>query len=149
MNTNIQNREHDIQQLNSFLRSELSSVETYGQCLDKVEDTMLSARLADLQESHRRRADLLAQKVRELGGEPEQSSGVWGGIAKAVTGGAKLLGDKATLASLEQGEDRGRDEYRNNLNELSPQCRQFVQAEILPEQLRTHDMMKAVRDTLH
>lgn len=146
---NLQNREQDIRQLNDFLQNELSSVETYGQCIEKIDDAVLSSRLADLQESHRRRAELLAEKVRELGGQPETSSGVWGGISKMLTGGAKMFGDKAALSTLEQGEDRGRDSYRDNLDDLSPECQSFINSQIMPEQLRSHDLMKAVRDTLH
>lgn len=147
----LQNRgvDQDIRHLNDFLQNELSSVETYGQCIEKIDNAVITSSLAELQSSHRRRADLLASKVRELGGTPEESSGVWGSISKMMTGGAKMFGDKAAMSALEQGEDRGRDSYLEHIEELSPACQSFVNTEILPEQLRTHDLMKSVRDTLH
>ena len=140
--TNI--TEQDIHQLNSFLRGELSAVETYQQCIDKMSDGNVVSQLRSLQESHRRRADLLTERVRILGGKPAQGSGVWGSFAKVAEGGAKLFGESAAVSALEEGEDHGRDDYRRDVNKLSPSERNFIEAEILPEQKRTHDALSRI-----
>jgi hypothetical protein len=140
--TNI--TEQDIHQLNSFLRGELSAVETYQQCIDKMSDGNIVAQLRALQESHRRRAELLTDRVRMLGGKPAQGSGVWGSFAKVAEGSAKLFGEAAAVSALEEGEDHGRDDYRRDVDKLSPTERHFIEAEIMPEQQRTHDALTRI-----
>src|SRR5690606_5254473 len=108
--TNI--TEQDINQLNSFLRGELSAVETYEQCVEKMTDSSIVAQLRSLQESHRRRAELLSDRVRLLGGKPAQGSGVWGSFAKLAEGSAKIFGESAAVSALGEGEEHGGDAYR-------------------------------------
>ena len=140
--TNI--TEKDIDQLNSFLRGELSAVETYQQCIDKMSDRNIVAQLRSLQQSHQRRAELLTDRVRMLGGKPAQGSGVWGSFAKVAEGSAKLFGESAAVSALEEGEDHGRDDYRRDVEKLSPTERNFIESEILPEQQRTHDALTRI-----
>ncbi|WP_187408601.1 DUF2383 domain-containing protein [Saccharophagus sp. K07] len=142
-------RSQDIKYLNSFLRSELSAVETYNQCIRKLDDSQIASGLSDLQISHQRRAELLREKIRELGGTPEDSSGLWGSFAKMVEGGAKLFGDRSAIAALEEGEDRGRDEYIEKSDSLSPEVQRFVNAELLPEQRRSHDVLNRIQKLVH
>ncbi|MBC6904815.1 DUF2383 domain-containing protein [Saccharophagus sp. K07] len=149
MNMQTSDRSQDIKYLNSFLRSELSAVETYNQCIRKLDDSQIASGLSDLQISHQRRAELLREKIRELGGTPEDSSGLWGSFAKMVEGGAKLFGDRSAIAALEEGEDRGRDEYIEKSDSLSPEVQRFVNAELLPEQRRSHDVLNRIQKLVH
>ncbi len=149
MNMQTNNAKEDIKQLNSFLQDELAAVETYHQCIEKVDDAQISASLANLQQSHQTRANLLTRRIQEIGGQPEKTSGMWGSVAKMVEGGAKLFGDKAAISALEQGEDRGRDNYQDKLDRLSLENQQFVSTELLPEQQRSHDMLNRVREMVH
>lgn len=149
MNMRTQNREQDIKYFNSFLKNELAAVETYGQCIEKVDDEKIAARLTDLQQSHQKRAQLLSQKIIELGGEPEQSSGVWGSFSKMFEGGAKLFGDSSAISALEQGENRGQEDYQEKVSNLSPEARSFIGAAILPEHLHSHDMLNRVQAMVH
>ena len=139
-------RETDVDQLNSFLRGEISAVETYDQALEKLADRPELARvLRDCRESHQRRVELLRQEIARAGGEPAMGSGVWGGFAKLVQGGAKAFGDKAAIAALEEGEDHGRDDYRRDVDELTPGVRALIESKLLPEQQRTHDALSALK----
>jgi hypothetical protein len=65
-----------------------------------------------------------------------------------VEGGAKLLGVKAAIAALEEGEDHGRDDYKRDMDKLEPDARAFVQQQLLPEQLRTHQTMSSLKRRL-
>src|SRR5262245_16926654 len=131
----MQTNKQDVNQLNSFLRGELSAVETYQQCIEKLSDEPTTQQeLRSLQTSHQRRVNMLTEKIRVLGGNPADSSGVWGNFAKLVEGGAKGFGKAAALAALEEGEDHGRDDYKRDLGGLSPEARTFVQSELVPEQ---------------
>jgi uncharacterized protein (TIGR02284 family) len=139
----------DVKSLNAFLQNELSAVEAYHTCIENLKDERIATDLADLQSSHQRRAMLLREKILELGGEPENSSGLWGSFAKMIEGGASILGDNSALSALEEGEDRGRDNYIEKSEDLSPELQRFVNAELLPEQRRTHDLLNGIQQRLH
>lgn len=140
--------DRSIEALNSLLRGELSAVETYRQALDKVEDTSLRGALVQGQEDHRRRAATLQQLVAQAGGEPATSSGAWGAFAKLVEGSAKVLGTKAAIAALEEGEDHGLRDYRQKLEELAPAFAQIVRDDLLSAQERSHAVMSALKRSL-
>ncbi|MEY4642740.1 MAG: hypothetical protein RLZZ227_2734 [Pseudomonadota bacterium] len=131
----------DIAKLNDFLKNEVAAVETYGQCLEKSKKFPDLERLLELRQSHAERARLLRERIVALGGEPAEGSGVWGGFAKLVEGGAKAFGEQAALSALEEGEDKGLKDYRTEIEQLSDSTRQFVASMLLPEQQRSHDTM--------
>jgi uncharacterized protein (TIGR02284 family) len=143
-----QNNEQTIDQLNSFLRGELSAVETYRQALSTVESVPHRSTLELCARSHQSRAELLREEVERRGGEPAQGSGAWGALVKVVEGTAKVIGEKGAIAALEEGEDHGRDDYRRDLQKLDPAARQLVETRVLPEQLRTHDAISALKKQL-
>ncbi|MEO8275444.1 MAG: DUF2383 domain-containing protein [Thermoanaerobaculia bacterium] len=149
MNTTTEVKNADVDQLNSFLRGEISAVETYNQAIDKLgEEPALSTKLANCRSSHQQRVTLLKDEIKRLGGTPADGSGAWGSFAKLVEGGAKVFGTKATVAALEEGEDHGRDEYKSELEGLSADVRQFVEHHLLPEQLTTHSTLSALKHAL-
>lgn len=139
-------REQDIDKLNSFLRGELSAVETYNQAIAKIDDDpAMKQRLMTLRDSHSARVRQLSSMISSLGGQPDTTSGMWGGFAKLVEGGAKLFGKSAAVAALEEGEDHGKRLYKDNVDELSPETRAFIRSQIMPEQQRTHDTLSALQ----
>lgn len=138
-----------VEKLNSFLRGEISAVETYRQALDKLSDKPEAPTLTDCMRSHEQRVNLLRNEIRRRGGEPAQGSGPWGTFAKLVEGGAKAFGEKAAIAALEEGEDHGRDDYRRDTPELDADARLFVEHNIFPEQLRTHNAMSTLKRNMH
>jgi uncharacterized protein (TIGR02284 family) len=136
-----------IDQLNSFLRGELSAVETYRQAISKLPHSAHRALFEQCARSHEDRADLLMREVRRLGGTPAEDSGTWGTFAKIVEGGAQLFGEKAAIAALEEGEDHGKNDYQRDLPELDAPLRELIANQVLPEQLRTHNVMSALKRT--
>lgn len=104
-------------QLNKCLRSELSAVETYQQAVEKdrqkfgheTEFQTLVSILTDHQEA----ASQLEAQMQALAETPVHDSGAWGEWAKLVMGTAKLLGDKAALKALKEGEESGLKEYQD------------------------------------
>ena len=66
-------------------------------------------------------------------------------MAEGIEGGAKVLGEKAAISALEEGEDHGRNEYRQELDKLDDMTRAFVQSRIMPEQERTHSAMSQLK----
>jgi hypothetical protein len=137
-----------IDTLNSFLRGEISAVETYRQAIEKLRDQPEASTLDDCMRSHDRRVSLLTAEILRRGGEPAEGSGAWGAFAKVIEGGAKAFGARAAIAALEEGEDHGRDDYKRDLAKLEPDARSFVQLQLVPEQLRTHQMMSSLKKRL-
>ena len=138
-----------IQQLNSFLRGEISAVETYRQAVSKVTDVAARTQLEQCQSSHQRRIDMLRTRIMQLGGQPEKSSGAWGAFAKAAEGGAAVFGEKAAIDVLEEGEDYGLKDYQSHLADLDVDSRVFVEQELLPAQRQTHRMMSGLKHSMH
>ena len=143
-----QTEQKSVDVLNSFLRGEISAVETYRQALDKLDKTQLRPQLQECMQSHAQRVSALSEQIRTLGGAPATGSGVWGAFAKAVEGSATAFGDKAAINALEEGEDHGRNDYRRDIDKLDTATRQFVQSRVIPEQERTHNAMSALKKTL-
>ena len=138
-----------IDHLNSFLRGELSAVESYQLALDHL-STGSPARtsLETCMQSHSTRVDTLTDMIRRLGGTPADGAGAWGTFAKAVEGSAAALGDKAAIAALEQGEDHGLKDYVSDVNKLDTDARELVVSTILPQQEETHRTMSALKKAL-
>jgi uncharacterized protein (TIGR02284 family) len=140
-----QQHNRDIDKLNSFLRGERSAVETYNQAIEKLDDDPATQqRLRLLRDSHGARVVELSSLIRSLGGEPDETSGAWGGFAKLVEGGAKMFGKKAAISALEEGEDHGKRLYQDNVDELGMESKEFIRSRIMPEQRRTHDALSAL-----
>jgi rubrerythrin len=83
----------DVETLNSFLRGEISAVETYRQAIDHVSDDRIRSQLEDCLHDHEHRVDALRERVEKLGGTPIEGSGPWGAFARLVQGGAGMLGE--------------------------------------------------------
>jgi Domain of unknown function (DUF2383) len=148
----MQNIAHDssatIDQLNSFLRGELSAIETYRLALERLEQSEFRPSLVQCSRSHEERARLLTEAIMGRGGEPADSSGAWGSLVRMLERSAAALSESAAIAVLEEGEDHGRDDYLRDLDNLEPSARQLVEFAILPEQRRTHDTIQAVKRSL-
>lgn len=137
-----------IDQLNSFLRGEIAAVETYQMALDKLDKTSTTRdELLVNMKSHQDRVMALQDAITALGGDPAKGSGPWGTFAKAVEGSAKLMGDKATVAALEEGEDHGLKDYKKDAGDINPDCQQIV-GKLISLQQQSHDRLSALKRRL-
>jgi hypothetical protein len=136
--------------LNSILRGEISAVETYDQAIEKLEgDASVAAQLRQCRTSHEQRVELLRGEIARRGGEPASGSGPWGAFAKLVEGGAKAFGKKAAIAALDEGEDHGLKQYRDDLPKLDGATRSTLERQLMSEQEQTHRAMSTLKHTLH
>jgi hypothetical protein len=137
--------------LNKFFRGELSAVETYRQAIERLATSACALTLQENLRSHQQRVEMLRTEIARLGGKPADGSGPWGGFAKLIEGGAKLFGEKAAIAALEEGEDHGLKLYRgrSDLEKLDLSTRDFVERSLLPEQERTHRAASALKHAQH
>lgn len=133
---------HAVQQLNSFLRGEISAAETYRMAIDKLADGDKYSALGsvgllrEIQEEHTRAAQALRDRIEELGGEASDSSGAWGAWASSVQGTMNLFGDAAALKGLKEGEEHGLKDYTSGLNDVDATSQQVVQNQLIPAQQR-------------
>jgi hypothetical protein len=131
-----------VRQLNSLLRGEISAAETYRMAIDKAADassaqsTSNLGMLREIQEEHGRAAQALRDRIRELGGEPSDSSGPWGAWAKFTQGTANLFGDTASLKSLKEGEEHGLKDYREGSDDVDMASQQLIENQLIPAQQR-------------
>jgi uncharacterized protein (TIGR02284 family) len=98
--------------LNGLLKGEISACETYRQALDKVEGAEVRKILETNHQCHSSRVESLKAEVSKAGGEAAEGSGVWGAVAKLMEGGSTVFGDKASISTLEEGEDKGLADYK-------------------------------------
>ena len=121
--------------LASLVRGELAAVETYKQALEKVGELPGSEELRRIESEHEEAVLLLQEHMSDFAAEPPADSGLWGSWAKAVEGGAKLLGGKAAIKALKAGEELGIHEYEDALRDetLDGEIRQMISSELLPK----------------
>ena len=142
-------RDATVDTLNGFLRGEISAVETYRQALDKLQTSPSRGQLEQCRLSHEQRVERLRREVLRLGGKPEEGSGAWGAFAKLVEGSAKILGEKAAISALEEGEDHGLKLYRDEIGKLEATARSLIESELLPAQERTHKSLSTLKHSFH
>ena len=140
-NTNMDDTGEAVRQLNSFLRGEISAAETYRMAIDKAGDSQNNAAnvglLREIQEEHGRAAQAIRDRIRELGGEPSDSSGAWGAWAKLVEGTAALFGgDAGSLKALKEGEEHGLKDYNEGVDDIDATSAELVQNQLIPAQQR-------------
>jgi uncharacterized protein (TIGR02284 family) len=149
METTTERGNQLVDSLNSLLRGEISAVETYRQAIEKIKNPSLLQVLQENLDSHQSRCEILRSRIVQLGGKAAEGSGPWGAFAKLIEGGAKLFGEKAAIAALEEGEDHGMRDYRDEINKLDVTSRSFVETQLLPAQERTHRAMSMLKKTVH
>lgn len=142
------NAQGDVDTLNSFLRGELSAVETYRQAMGHVSERSRERLEGNLQD-HEQRVESLRERITRLGGTPSESSGPWGTFAQLVQAGADVLGEQAAVQALEQGEDHGLADYQRDLSKTHGESRSFVRMSLIPAQKRTHEQIRLLKKTLH
>ena len=140
-------RKELLEKLTGFCKGEMAAVESYDLALRSDSLSGIAARLRWCETSHRERVKLLAQHIRSQGGSPPRSSGAWGAFARTIESAAAILGRKAALSALEEGEDLGLAEYRCQAQALDGQSVQFVERYLLPAQVETHRILRELKRT--
>jgi uncharacterized protein (TIGR02284 family) len=127
-----------VARLNSLLRGEISAAETYRNVLKHIAEgthAQNTELLRDIQMEHSSSCQSLRDRIRELGGEASDDSGVWGIWAQAVQGTLTLFGgDAGGLRALLEGEEHGVKDYESALDELDPTSAQMIVNQFVPAQ---------------
>jgi bacterioferritin (cytochrome b1) len=112
-----------VDDLNELLRDELAAIETYRHAIDMNrkahgQDPRFE-KLTDMLHDHEQAASRLRDLVQRMGGTAAHGAGTWGAWANGVLGAASLLGEKAALKALREGEESGVRDYREFLHEAT------------------------------
>lgn len=126
---------HSIKQMNSFLRGEVSAVETYEKAIRQ--HPALEPLLDNALASHEQRVNALRHHIREIGGEPDTGSGAWGSFAKAVQTMAGKIGEDEAVSQLQDGERHGSKDYDRHYDDLDGHCKRFMTENVIPQQEQT------------
>ncbi len=137
-----------VPRLNALLRGEISATETYRNVLEKAagqgQDDLV-AQLRTIQVEHGRASQLIRQRIVDLGGEPADSSGIWGIWAQTVQETYTLFGgDTGGVRALRDGEEHGLGEYESALNEVDAGSIRLIQDQLLPGQRRHMEILDAM-----
>lgn len=127
-----------VRRLNQLREGELAAAAAYDAFLSQQDcEGDLQLRLAHEVASHRGRAARLAELVVEMGGQLQSEPGTWGFFESMAEPMALAASETMALALLEEGERYGVREYHAALHRLVGEPRNVLEAELLPEQLRT------------
>lgn len=141
-------QEASIRTLIAFLHDELATVASYRRALPGFAEAPDGDELRACLASHERRISTLEQRIRFLGGDPNEESDEEdsGTAASAGLTMGNNAGDAAIMA-LEASEDRGLKHYLDDVCKLDRDTRTLVAREILPEQVRTYDSLTDLKLT--
>jgi hypothetical protein len=142
--------EASIRTLIAFLREELATVASYRRALPRFAEAPDGDELRACLASHQRRIATLEQRIRFLGGDPEEGGEDDDGASVTAPSLAVGVGGDAAdaaITALEASEDRGLKHYLDDVCKLDRDTRSLVAREILPEQVRTYDSLSDLKLT--
>jgi uncharacterized protein (TIGR02284 family) len=137
-----------VNTLNNLLTGEISAADTYRQALEKLSDRSLQPQLEQVRAAHLERVKRLQIEIERLGGQPHQGGGVWGSFTSVLEGVAAMIGIKQAVSLLEEGEDKGLNDYRKALDKLEPRTKSLVANDLFPGQEETHRVMSNLKHSL-
>jgi hypothetical protein len=140
-------KEPPLEHLNALLRGEISAVESYRSALEKAEGPA-RATLEGCCRTHEQHVAQLSDLITRHGGTPAARSGVWGSVVKLFEGSAAMLGMKALVTALEEGEELGRHDYTAMLAKLDLESREVIESAMLHDQKRNLEALATLKKTL-
>ena len=114
----------------------MSAVQSIDAILKNINDRNEQQKLTSIRMDHQKAVGLLN---RFSGGDVKgdvTSSGPWGTLTSAFTGGASFFGDKAALNALKVGEQHGINEYQEALksDDVNLELKEVIRSELIPQQ---------------
>jgi len=148
--THIEDLSNCIETCNKMLRGERSAIETYDIAIEKFSTDPQAGKLTAIRAEHAESVEELERSIIEMGGTPDLDSGAWGEFATLVQSSANLLGDKSAIASLKQGEAKGKSDYEAALEngDVLTSCRELYTNTLLPRIRRHISALEAMSEAV-
>lgn len=137
-----------IHELNKFVGNELFAVDIYTCAIDNICDADVREKLEMVHDQHMERAQLLQQRVEDLGGMPRSRGYRTRAIYQVLESSGCALGEKVTVMALEEEEAKSLEDYRHIPCMLDEESINLILTDLLPGQTKTRKSMKALRESL-
>ena len=142
------NRDEDISVLNSLITTTIDSANGFERSAEDADSPRFTQIFRDFAQERRQIVDRLQEKVRQLGGTPNDDGSLIAGLhrrwedLKDALGG----GDKAVIDEVERGEDYIKEKYEEALGDdrLSPETRGLI-SECFESVRRGHDRVSQLK----
>lgn len=109
---------HEIDTINELLVGEHMAIHVYNKTKGLQQDPQVADMLSRFESDHKRHAEQLTQRIKDLGGYPNASTGFSGIMANLTSVINAIRGPKHLLKQVYDGEDKGVHAYEDRLNQL-------------------------------
>lgn len=116
-----------IELLKELIRGEKMAVDAYRHVIDMQKDKQVKAMLEKFADDHSKHVEMLSERVRELGGDPQVNTGISGFMANTGAIINSMLSPERLLRQVYNGEDKGIHTYEDRIDELDEESAQLVQ----------------------
>lgn len=127
-----------IDKLNELLKGEHMAIHIYDKTKDLQQDTEVANMLNKFESDHKNHAELLSQRIIELGGHRDAGTGFTGMMADLTSVINSIRGPGQLLKQVYDGEDKGIHAYEERLDQMDP-VSQVVIRHIMKEE---HEHLK-------
>jgi bacterioferritin len=110
--------EHSIEPLNELLRGEHMAIHIYDKTKEMQEDSQVADMLSKFEQDHKRHAEQLTQRIKDLGGYPDAKTGISGVMADVMSIINSIRGPHQLLQQVYDGEDKGIHAYEERIDQL-------------------------------
>lgn len=121
----------EVKELNALLKGERMAINGYEKYIQSIDDKSIKDELQKIQQDHKQHAIKIAEKIQNLGGQPENGVGFTGKVAEVMSNlkdiGMGLKDTHAILKDAYSGESNGikmGDEVVKG--DLGPESRELV-----------------------
>lgn len=141
--------DHDVKTLNSLIETTLDSADGYAEAAKDAKSDALIALFRDRSQERRQVATLLQQRVRELGGEPEEEGTVLASAHRMFVNLRTSLtskDNKAVVEEVERGEDHIKSKFENAMKDkdVSPDTLRVI-SDAYTSVRNGHDQMRDIK----
>jgi bacterioferritin len=112
--------EHTIDTLNELLKGEHMAIHIYDKTKSMQADSQVADMLSQFEQDHKRHAEQLTQRIKDLGGYPDARTGISGFMANFTSVINSILGPQQLLKQVYDGEDKGIHAYEDRIDQLDP-----------------------------
>jgi uncharacterized protein (TIGR02284 family) len=147
----FQNREHDIDVINSLITTTIDSADGFERSAENVQGTGLEALFSDFARERRQIVAQLQEHIRTLGGEPNDDGSLKADLHRRFEDLRNAFGggDKAVIEEVERGEDYIKAKYEAAMKDekLDAECRALI-GEAYQSVRAGHDRASQLKHTL-
>ena len=143
------NHEHDVDILNSLVETTLDSADGYAEAAKDARSDSLTSLFQDRASERRQVASTLQQRVRLLGGEPEDEGTLLASAHRMFVNLRTSLtanDNKAVVEEVERGEDHIKSKFEDAMKDedLSPDTRSVI-IDVYTSVRNGHDQMRMIK----